>query len=275
MKHFWFVILLAFTGQIQLAAASSASMCPEKPIRFAHYESGFMYSSGNGGIDDDFQKELARLSGCQFEVSVKPRARFWYELERGTIDMGASGIQTAERDKFARFFPYLVEDNVVIIGPKVPPDVHSVEQFMANPALKLGSVRAFRYSPYYDQFIDKLIAAGRYSEYAEPTSVNRMFGKQGFDIFITNPILYLYQVKKLHLPPAQRIEDWDPAGPTPSGLVLSKSTFTPEQAKQWQDLVEKLVDDGTVLRIAVKYLGPDLGQKSVYHYPAKTLKTVK
>jgi polar amino acid transport system substrate-binding protein len=275
MKYIRFVILSIFVAQMQLAAASDGSMCPEKPIRFAHYEFGLIYSSGYGGIDDDFQKELARRSGCRFKVSVKPRARIWYELEHGKLDMGGSGIQTERRDKFAWFFPYIVEDNVVIVGPKVPPDVNSFEQFMATPTLRFGSVRAYRYSPYYDHFTDKLIAVGRYSENVDSEGVYRMFEKQRIDVFITNPILYLFDIKKRHIPPAQRIEDWDPAGPTPSGLVLSKSTFTPDQARQWQALVEKMVDDGTVLRIAIKHLGPDQGPKTVYQYTAKTLKDLK
>lgn len=275
MKHFCLAVLLVLVGQMPLAAAYAASMCPERPIRFAHYEFGLIYTSGNGGIDDDFQKELAKRSGCQFVVSIRPRARTWYELEGGTLDMAGSGIQTAERDKYAWFFPYIVEDNVVIVGPKVPSEVRNFEQFMAFPALHLGGVRSYRYSPYYDGFVDKLIGAGRYSETYDPDGLYRMFDKQRFDVFITNPLLYLYYVKKLHLASPQRIEDWDAAGPTPSGLVLSKSSFSPAQAKQWQDLVEKMVFDGTVQRIAIKHMGSELGPKTVYHYPAQTLKRVK
>ncbi len=251
------------------AATPKPSMCPEQPIRFAHYEFGLIYTSGNGGIDDDFQKELAKRSGCAFDVSVQPRARTWLELERGTLDMAGSGIQTAERDKFAWFFPYIVEDNVVIVGDNVPREVRSFDQFLANPALKLGGVRSYRYSPFYDRYVDQLIAAGRHSDITDPDGLYRMFEKSRFDAFITNPILYLYYVKQLKLPTPKRIEDWDPAGPTPSSLVLSKTAFTEAQARQWQLLVEKLVADGTVRRIVVKYMGPELGPKTVYQSPPK------
>lgn len=275
MKRFWVVIVLVLGGGMQGAAAAEPSMCPERPIRFAHYEFGLIYASGHGGIDDDFQKALARRSGCKFEVSVQPRARTWLELERGTLDMAGSGIQTTERDKFAWFFPYIVEDNVVIVGPKVPSDVHSFEQFLANPSLTLGGVRSYRYSPHYDGYVDKLIATGRHTDIADPDGLYRMFDKQRFDVFITNPLLYLFYIKQLRLPPPARIEDWDPAGPTPSGLVLAKSSFTEVQAKQWQELVEKMVADGTVRRITVKHMGPDQGPKAVYNYTAQALKRLK
>lgn len=275
MKLFFGITLLSSLIGVQALASATPSMCPERPIRFAHYEFGLIYTSGNGGIDDDFQKELAKRSGCAFEVSVKPRARTWLELERGTLDMAGSGIQTPERDRFAWFFPYIVEDNVVIVGDSVPRGVRTFDQFLANPALKLGGVRSYRYSPYYDQYVDRLIEAGRHTDITDPDGLYRMFDRNRFDAFITNPILYLYYVKRLKLPTPKRIEDWDPAGPTPSSLVLAKSTFSEAQARQWQDLVEQLVTEGTVRRIVVKHMGPEFGPKTVYNYPAQALKRLK
>ncbi|OYT92918.1 MAG: hypothetical protein CFE43_06490 [Burkholderiales bacterium PBB3] len=101
-------------GVAGLAAAQDKSMCLDRLIRFAHYEFGLIYSSGYGGIDDDLQKELARRTGCQFEVSVRPRARTWTDLKSGNVDMAASGIQTPERDTYVWFHHYIVEDNVVV-----------------------------------------------------------------------------------------------------------------------------------------------------------------
>ena len=246
-----------------------ASMCLPHPIRFAHYEFGLVYSSGYGGIDDDVQKELARRSGCKFEVSVRPRARTWVDLELGGADMAGSGIQTPERDRFVWFFHYIFENNVIVLGPKVPADVHSAEQFLAHPALTLGGVRSFRYSPYYDSFVDQLIAAKRHTDVADPDGLYRMFDVQRFDAFITNPILYLYYVKQLNLPAPKRVETWDRAGPSPSGLVLSKRSFTEDQARQWGALIQGMLTDGTIQKIVIKHLGRELGLRTVYHPPKK------
>ncbi|MBC7919364.1 MAG: ABC transporter substrate-binding protein [Rhodoferax sp.] len=261
--RFIFSAILAIGLGLPVASAQ-ASMCPEKPIRFAHYEFGLAYSSGYGGIDDDIQKELERRSGCKFEISVRPRARTWLDLEYGGLDMAGSGVQTAGRDKFAWFFHYLLEDNVVVLGPKVPQDVHSTEQFLAVPALTLGGVRSYRYSPHYDTFVDQLIASKRHTDISDPGGLYKMFDAQRFDAFITNPILYLYYVKQLKLPAPKRIESWDRAGPTPSGLVLSKRNFTEAQARQWGALIHSMLSDGTVQKIVVKHMGPELGAKSIY-----------
>lgn len=251
-------------GLPALAQAATPTMCPPHPIRFAHYEFGLVYSSGYGGIDDDIQKELMRRSGCPFTVSVLPRARIWRELEEGTLDMAGSGIQTAERDKRYWFFHYIVEDNVVVLGPRVPASTRSFDQFMADPKLTLGGVRSYRYSPYYDKYVDQLIAANRHNNIADPGGLYRMFDEQRFDAFITNPILYLFYVKQQKLPAPTRIEDWDPAGPSPSGLVVSKQTFSPTQARQWGALIADMLADGTVQKIVVKHMGAELGKKTVY-----------
>ncbi len=249
---------------VQLAMAQNSSMCLERPIRFAHYEFGLIYSIGYGGIDDDLQKELARRTGCKFEVSVQPRARTWSDLKNGTVDMAGSGIQTAERDGFTWIYPYIVEDNVVVLGPKVPPNMHSFDQFMADSKLTLGGVRSYRYSPHYDPYVDQLIARRRHIESADPGALYRMFAVPRFDAFITNPILYLYYVKQLNLPAPTRVEDWDLGGPTPSGLVLGKKSFSKAQAVQWEALIKKMLVDGSIQKITVKHMGADLGAKAVY-----------
>lgn len=271
MKFAWIQALglCGVMGYVQLAQAESPSLCLDRPIRFTHYEFGFIYSQGHGGIDEDIRKELELRSGCKFEVAVRPRARTWADLETGAVDMAGSGIQTAQRDKFVWFHHYLVEDNVIVLGPRVPAGLHSLKQFLADPKLSLGGVRSYRYSPAYDPFVDQLIAQRRLVESADPGALYRMFAVPRFDAFITNPILYLYYVKQFDLPPPRRIEDWDPAGPTPSGLVLSKKSFSAAQSAQWGALIQKMLKDGSVQKITSKYLGPELGASTVYRLPSQ------
>ena len=265
--HARVALALVFTLGLALlrpVSAATASMCPDRPIRFAHYEFGLAYSSGYGGIDDDLQKELMRRSHCAFEVTVQPRARTWADLKSGHIDMAGSGIRTADRDAFAWFFPYIVEDNVIVLGPRVPRSMRSFKAFLADPQLTLGGVRSFRYSPAYDAFVDQLILTRRHSEAADPGALFRMFEVQRFDAFITNSLLYMYYVRVKGLPDPQRIERWDPAGATPSGLVLSKKAFTEAQAQQWAALIKAMLADGSIEAIVVKHMGATLGPKVVY-----------
>lgn len=262
----WLSALLGLWLNASVAAADP-SLCLDRPIRFSHYEFGLIYSAGYGGIDDDLQQELARRSGCRFETMVWPRARTWTSLRTGELDMAGSGIPTPERDAYTWIFPYILEDNVVVLGPQVPAHVHSFEAFIRQPGLTFGGVRSYRYSPYYDRYVDTLIASRRWHEAVDPGALYRMFTVPRFDAFITNPILYLYYVKKRNLPAPARIEDWDPAGPTPSGLVLSKASFTPAQARRWEALLNQMLADGTVERIVIRHMGPEYGPATVYRAP--------
>lgn len=257
-------IVLLFAALAFCLPGFANPLCPKHPIRFAHYEFGLIYSSGHGGIDADVQQELQRRSGCAFELSVLPRARIWKNLAEGDLDMAGSGIQTPERDKFAWFAHYLLENNVVILGPKTPKDMHNFDAFLANPNLLLGSVRSYSYSPYYDSIVTRLSKTNRTLQMAEPDNLYRMFEAGRIDAFITSPILYLYYVKQFKQALPARIEDWDPAGPSPSGLVLSKKTFTESQAQQWQSLIEQMLSDGSLLKIVSKYMGTELGPQTVY-----------
>jgi polar amino acid transport system substrate-binding protein len=270
MRFFYLCsLLLAFAAQVR---AADATLCLNRPIRFSQFEYGLHYSSGYGGIDEDLQKEMARRSGCRFEVNVRPRARIWYELKEGATDMAGAGTQTPERDQFAWFIPYAALDWVVVLGPNVPKNLHSFDQFMANKQLTLGSVRSYRYSPFYDRYVDQLIATGRYTEMGEPELLYRMFAANRFDALIETPALYLYyvNVKKQAMP--TRREQWDPTGAMPASLVISKRNFSELQEKKWRALVAEILADGTMDKILIKHLGNEYGPKTRYKPATKERK---
>ncbi|WP_269530959.1 ABC transporter substrate-binding protein [Chitinimonas sp. BJYL2] len=251
------------------AIAYAQSLCLDRPIHFAHYEFGLIYAEGKGGIDDDVQKELARRSGCAFKTTLQPRARTWFELESGSVDMAGSGVQTPARDAFAWFEHYVIEVNQVVIGPKVPAQVRNMDQFIATPALTIGGVRSFSYGSYYDRYVKLLDAQNRFYNAADSRMVYQMFDRGRFDIFITSQFLSQFYFRELKIPIAKRIENWDPGSGTPSGLVLSKKSFTPEQARGWQEMIRKMREDGTLRAILAKHLGKELGAQSIYVPPAK------
>jgi polar amino acid transport system substrate-binding protein len=238
----------------------------EHPIRFAHYEFGLLFSEGTGGIDDDVQQELERRSGCKFLIDVRPRARIWYELEGGTLDMAGSGVETPARDKFAWFASYVVEDNQVHISSKVPVSIKSFEDFIDRTNLTIGGVRSYSYSPYYDRQVEKLTSIGRFTGAVDPTMLYRMFELGRFDIFIASQMLSLHYFKVLKMP-VPRIESWDSGTPTPSGLVISKRSFTPQQAAGWRKLIDQMLLDGTVKKILVRHMGKDWAPRGEYQRP--------
>ncbi len=264
----WVVWLLV--QALVCAPALAGGLCLEnRPIRFAHYdEGGVLYSAGSGGIDDDIQRELERRSGCRFEISLRPRARIWLDLERGDLDMAGSGVQNPERDHYVWFGHYVVEENRVFLGPSVPDQVRSMRDFQAHPSMKLGGVRSYSYGPFFDQHVAGLMLAERFYPVADAKTLFRMFAAQRFDAFIASQFLSARYFKLLHMRVPKRVEAWDTAAPAPSGLVIGKRSFTEAQARAWQALVHDMLADGTVLRIVNNYLGAAEAQRSVYKTPA-------
>lgn len=240
------------------------SMCPRQTIRFAHYEMGSLYTKEHGGIDEDVLQELIKRSHCSFSISVLPRARSWYQLEVGSIDMLASGVQTAERDKFAWFLPYLVDKKYVLLGPKVPATITSMDQFIASNNLVIGGVRSFKYSPMYDALTERLEATQRMEQVGDLDTLYRMFAHGRFDATIASPLAYRYYLQRY--PPLGKIRfmDWDPSSKSISALALSKKSFSAKQAKQWQALMRGMLSDGTVLQILNKHLGVEEAKQILY-----------
>lgn len=142
-----------------------------------------------------------------------------------------------------------------------------MEDFIADPKLTVGGVRSYSYSPNYDRQIQTLIDAKRFYSVNDPIMLYRMFDTGRYDIFIASQFLSLHYFKILKLKPPKRIQDWDPDPPTPSGLVVSKKTFTPAQGEGWQRLIAQMLTDGTMRKILVKHLGEELGPRAMYVRP--------
>ena len=222
------------------------------------------YSSSTGrGIDADVQQELARRTGCRFEVSVQPRARTWSDLRAGRVDMAGSGVPTPERLAYVWIEPYLVEKNYMVLARRVGDDVRTLADFERERSLQMGGVRAFSHGPGLDPLVERLRKNHRLEEVADTETLFRMFAAGRFDAFVTSQFLLHYYLPQLPDPSALRIEDWDPVAAIPAGLVLSRRRFSAPQAQAWQGLVRDMVADGTMGRILERYLGPE-GRQSLY-----------
>lgn len=267
MRHCLAFLLCCF-GLATAASAADAKLCPSGgPIRFAHYEFGMLYTPEEGGIDEDIRRELEKRSGCRFQVSLWPRARIWKELEAGELDMAGSGVQTPARDAYAWFAHYVIEHNDVVLSPRVPADIRSFDDFVQRTELRLGGVRSYSFSPYYDRQVERLRQLGRVYEVSDTRTLYRMFDMGQYDAVIASQFLYGYYFRKLAQPLPPRIERWDTGPGTPSGLVLAKKRFSAEQARAWAELVQQLLDDGTVLRLVRQRLGNADPARSVYRAP--------
>ena len=142
-------MLLAVTAC--LAGSAAAASCG--PYTVAMYEHGALYyRSGEqwAGIDKDIVDELARRTGCELRMTRDSRIRIWTMLKDGTLDMTMSGISTPEREGFARFTPYLQSRNMLLLRNEVARHAATLEQFAAQPELKIAVIKGFRHGATYD-----------------------------------------------------------------------------------------------------------------------------
>lgn len=249
------------------AGAYAAPACPPKPISFALFESGLMYSESSGdGIDKAVGEELARRSKCAFEFSVKPRARIWLELERGDTMLTGSAIRTDERDAYAWGVNYfgLRAELLVRHVHGAPPK--SKEDFLKDETLRMGVARGFTHGDAMAAFVETLRQRNRVVDTA-PGTMYDMLMRNRFDALTIYPLDAPYRAK-FDLSGFTAMADWFPADKSvPRALLFSKKHFSREQALEWRALVQQMRDDGTLRKIFTTYAGRDAAEKLLQFTP--------
>ena len=248
-------------------AVAPALVCPERPISVAFYEFGALYRAAGGeraggfdgtGIDVDLMRELKRRSGCRFEGTTMTRARIWWELEGGRLDMTTSGIATPEREKLFAFAPYILLKHNVWMLASHPPVPGGLAEFMANPRLRWGAVRGYRHTPDYDAALDEARAQGRVVEATEDAALLRLLAEGSVDAVIAHAVVIRGYAAQHPRKPQLVALDWAPRGSVvPEGLVLSRTRFSEAEIAAWRRLVWEVVRDGTLARIARRHVPED------------------
>jgi polar amino acid transport system substrate-binding protein len=252
---------LFFVVWLMLAAGQSAVAADKpdctRPLSLALHDHGLLYSSQTGeGIDKDFADELVRRSGCKFSVTVMPRARIWQLIESGALDFSLSGITNEARDRFAAFAWYFSNKYYLLVRNDA--GVRKVSDFEDSPALRLGVIRSFRYSPKANRVVDKLDADQRVSYSTSLDPLYQVLLDNRVQAMIIEPFDYpALQSAKLR-EQTMILEFNDPS--VPHGLIMSKKALSPQQQQAWRALVDGMRADGTVQRIFEKYFSADLAR---------------
>ena len=249
------------------SAAGAAPACPAKPITFAFFESGLMYSEKtNDGIDKAVMEELARRSKCAFEFSVKPRARIWLELERGDLMMTGSAIRTDERDAYAwavNYFGLKAEVMVRSLNGRIP---MTKEEFLKDESLKFAAARGFAHGDAMDGFIDALRQRNRVVE-VPITSMYEMLQLGRFTAMPIYPLDGVYRAKH-DVSQYSIASDWFPTDKSvPRAILFAKKHFPRAQVQEWRTLIQQMKDDGTLRKIYTQYAGKDTADKLMQFPP--------
>jgi len=245
----WTAGLLA--GMSLLASAAGAEM-PDCSRRFtlAFHDHGLLFSKlSQTGIDKDVADELIRRSGCAFNVSDMPRARIWRWIESGELDFSMSGISNEAREKYAGFAWYLYNKYYFLVRKDA--QASSLVEFERNPALKVGSVRSFRYSRNINLLIDRLTSQGRITEVADHEQLLVMLKLNRIQAMVIEPFNYS-QVENRALGELTRLLESGDA-PVLHGLIMSKKSLPESEQRKWRAIIDGMRADGTLLAIMRKY----------------------
>ena len=250
------LLLLAACLGVRPVAASPGPDC-SRPYSLALHEHGLLYSAQTGeGIDKDVADELARRSGCKIGVSLMPRARIWQLIESGALDFSPSGISNEAREKFASFAWYFSNKYYLLVRRDAGGSSHA--DLEANPALKLGVIRSFRYSATANRLVDKLAAQQRVSYATSLDPLYQILMDNRVQAMIIEPFDYPTIGSGAIREQTTVLEFDDP--PVPHGLIMSRKSLSPEQQEAWRTLVREMRRDGTMQRIFEKYFKPDLAR---------------
>lgn len=252
--------LLVFTPAVWLCAVAMAEDrygC-DQPISIAYTRNVVFFHDG-GGIDPDLIAELARRTGCRFEVSIRPRDEVWRMLESGDLQMGTSGVATPQRRAYTYLLPYLYMRNKLIVRADLG-EMNTLDAFHDMPGARLGVIAGYRHGPFIDGMLRILRAEGRVVEYRDDATRFSALLNGDVEGVIGHEMNLEYAVSDRRQRERFHVVDVMPGPATPHNLMLSRKRFTPPQSAEWLRLIETLWVDGTLARIMQKNAPPPVAE---------------
>jgi len=257
-------VLAAFLMNTAAAAhADPAAYGCAKPIRLSYYEFGNLYHQGVG-IDPDVIAELAKRTGCHFQSDSQPRAEIWKQLAAGTLDMTNSGIRTDPRRKFAYFIPYLGWKNILVASAAVAARETSIDDIVADRAVKIGVVGGYALGPYYD-FRLQPIAETRVILYRDQDAIYAALRKGEVQAIVSPGINYDFYFRSKEDRAAFVRIDVPDAPVIPHNMIFSVKRFSDVEINNWQRLFDAMRSDGTLARIYHDHLPAETAD-AILHY---------
>lgn len=262
----FFVATALFMAWGSVSAAEDA-YC-SKPIRVAMFEYGVLYRSSSGdGVDSRLLDVLEKRTGCVFHRVLMPRARIWAELQAGTLDMATAAISTPERRAFGYFLPYMDTRNQLLIRKVVARVPESMEAFERSD-LRVAAVRGFRHETAYDAFLQRLAAQGRVKEVVDVIELLKFLERGIVDAVLSQPLVFREYLDSRFLENDVAIRDWAPKDQLSVGsIILSRKSFTAEQALHWDRVIAAILVDGTLHTVLRGYMSTREAREMIYTGP--------
>lgn len=253
---------------LPLPSHASNDVYCSKPLRVALFEFGVLYRSATlDGIDTRLLDTLEQRTGCAFVRVLMPRARIWAELQNGTMDMATGAIPTPERKTYGFLLPYMKARNLVLVRRQSAPSKLDQATFEASK-LRLGVVRGFHHEAAYNAMVDKLNKKDRIVLATDVADLMRLIDRGVVDAVLSQPIVFRQYLDEAKINHDFTLYDWAPKDEFSVGaMILSRKSFTPQQAKRWDALLVEMLRDGTISKFAREFLSADQAHELVYTGP--------
>ncbi|QJB55344.1 transporter substrate-binding domain-containing protein [Pseudodesulfovibrio sp. zrk46] len=204
------------------------------------------------GIDVDLLEEIGKRMGVHFEIRIAPWARCLLDMESGQADMMTGLARTSEREKYI--------------------DYTSIFYYQCAPAFYERKEREGRPIKHYDDLRNVSIGYTRGSAYFEPFDSDTKLDKipatnealllnmliEGrWDVIIGTDCQVDYDIKRLELHKKIIKTSYRPNKKVDLFFGMSKKSRFKYRMKEIETVIQDMLDDGTIKRIAHKYTGHD------------------
>jgi polar amino acid transport system substrate-binding protein len=215
------------------------------------------------GIQADLVTEALRRMGCQVSLVELPWARALVELQAGRVDVVAGALRRPEREAYAYFAqPRLRSPNVLFAHVEAPldPAWRRLTEVARSP-FRLGAQGGVSYGPDFLELMADPAFASRIVRSALRRNLWTMIGLRRLDGIVADQATGRYELRQLGL--SDRIRETAVVVSTEASTIMfAKKTVSADFVRQYDQISEAMVKNGTEAAIVARYLG-SMGAMSI------------
>lgn len=266
-------VLLRIACRVPLLAALAAPLahagCSREIVVPFSPGSGHVFAEGNEvrGIYPDLLRVLGPKHGCQFLITLVPRARQVAMFENGGADLLMPASRTSARDKLGIFVPILNNRAMIIsiAGERAP--ITSAQDLLNRRELRVAVVRGFDYGEQYTALIKELGKQGRVFSEVDANAVARLLHAGSADVTIMGPTVLAAAIEReprvAGMLDKLRMEAIPELAWKYSGAYISRRSLSAEDQAALRDLLDKMAKSGAVIEGYQRAYRPELLNDSV------------
>ncbi|MFC5401080.1 substrate-binding periplasmic protein [Undibacterium jejuense] len=265
------LLVRLLAAMLAVCLCSSAFAHCSRPINVPMAVTGFsVIDQGDiiSGIYPEFLRSLSAKEGCEFVMSLVPRARLELMFENGQADFMVASTRTPRRDKHGIFFPFIRSRAVLMsLSALNRQPVKNFQELLNQSKAKVAVVRGFDYGERYQALLIDLQKQGRLVLDVDPLSVARLLKLGAVDYVLMAPSILAGTAQT-----DSRVADivdqlrYEALAELPwgeSGVYLSRKSLNPEDLAAIQEMFENAARNGLIWKGFQRYYKEEVLREGV------------